>query len=145
MLGMALRAVMAALNMTLFGLEPEITLLRWGQEKTTAAQNYMVKAVNYVRDLVSEYDLDSDYEHTGMARVAYSDAQHKRLEHSLELFEKLGVSSHYQYKNESQIQGSINSPRFRAGVQEDNSGILNPYKHVRELKTACRKNGGNCL
>ncbi len=128
-------------NMTLFGLEPEITLLRWGREKTTAAQNYMVKAVNYVSDLVSEYDLDSDYEHTGMVRVAYSDAQFKRLEHSLELFEKLGVSSHYQYKNESQIQSSINSPRFRAGVHEDNSGILNPYKHVRELKRLAEKMG----
>ena len=102
-------------NMTLFGLEPEVTLMRWGQQKTSDAQNYLIKAVHYVRNLVSEYNIDSDYEHTGMVRVAYSDAQLKRLEHSLEIFEKMGVASQYEFKTETQIQNSIHSPRFRAG------------------------------
>ncbi len=121
-------------NMTLFGLEPEVTLMRWGKQKTSDAQNYLVKAVHYVRDLVAEYNIDSDYEHSGMVRVAYSDAQLKRLEHSLEIFEKMGAASQYEFKTEAQIQNSIHSPKFRAGVHEKNSGILNPYKHVRELK-----------
>ncbi len=121
-------------NMTLFGLEPEITLMRWGRQKTLEAQAYTVRAVNYVRELVAEYDIDSDYEHSGMVRVAYSDAQLKRLEHSLELFEKIGVGSNYVLQSEQEIQGKIHSPRFRAGLYEANSGTLNPYKHVRELK-----------
>jgi len=121
-------------NMTLFGLEPEITILRWGKQKTIDAQNYMTKAVNYVHDLVREHKLDSAYEHNGMLRVAYSDAQLKRLENSLELFEKLGIRGNYAFRNERDIQRNIHSPRFRAGVYEKNSGILNPFKHVLALK-----------
>ena len=130
-------------NMTLFGLEPEVTLLRWGKQKTSDAQNYLIKAVHYVRDLVAEYNIDSDYEHSGMVRVAYSDAQLKRLEHSLEIFEKMGVASQYEFKTEAQIQNSIHSPKFRAGVHEKNSGILNPYKHVRELKRLAENVGAD--
>jgi len=121
-------------NMTLFGLEPEITVLRWGKQRAKDAQNYMTRAVNYVQGLVREHKLDSAYEHNGMLRVAYSDAQLKRLENSLELFEKLGIRGQYAFKSESDIQSTIHSPRFRAGVYEKNSGILNPYKHVLALK-----------
>jgi len=128
-------------NMTLFGLEPEITILRWGKQKTIDAQKYMTRAVNYVHGLVGEHKLDSAYEHNGMLRVAYSDAQHKRLENSLELFEKLGIRHHYEYKNERDIQNTIHSRRFRAGVYEKNSGILNPFKHVLALKKLAENSG----
>lgn len=121
-------------NMTLFGLEPDITLMRWGRQKALEAQAYMVRAVNHVRELVATHEIDSDYEHSGMVRVAYSDAQLKRLEHSLELFEKIGVGGNYVFQSEAEVQGKIHSPRFRAGVYEANSGTLNPYKHVRELQ-----------
>ena len=53
-------------NMTLFGVEPEVTLLRWGKEKTREAQAYMQRAVQYVKDLIESENLDSDYEHTGI-------------------------------------------------------------------------------
>ncbi len=130
-------------NMSLFGLEPEVTLVRWGKQKTIDAQHYMIKAVDYVRNLVDEYDLPSDYEHPGMVRVAYSDRQRHRLEDSLELFEKLGLRQHYQFKNAREIQESIHSPRFQAGLFEQNSGILNPYKHVRALKKLAQSVGAN--
>ncbi len=128
-------------NMTLFGLEPEITLLRWGKQRTIEAQEYTIKAVNYVRDLVDEYKIESNYEHPGMVRVAYSDAQLKRLEGSVELFEKLGVANQYELQSQDEIQQSVHSPKFRAGLYEKNSGILNPYKHVRELKRIAEECG----
>ncbi|MEE9375575.1 MAG: FAD-dependent oxidoreductase, partial [Rhizobiaceae bacterium] len=128
-------------NMTLFGLEPDITMLRWGKERSIDAQDYMVRAVNNVRDLVREYKIKSDYEHTGMVRVAYSDPQLKRLEHSLEMFEKLGTRTDYVFQDKSEIQASIHSPQYKAGVFEANSGILNPYKHVRELKRIAEQYG----
>ena len=37
----------AGFNMTLFGLEPQVTRLRWGKQRTVEAYRYMVKAVNY--------------------------------------------------------------------------------------------------
>lgn len=58
-------------SMSLFGLEPEVTLLRWGRQRAQAAHDYMVRAIGYVRQTVEENQLDCDYEHTGMLRVAY--------------------------------------------------------------------------
>ncbi len=109
-------------------------MLRWGQTKTAEAQNYMNKAVSYVHDLIKRHDIKCDYEHNGMVRVAYSKSQERRLEKSLNLLEKLGVRHRYQYRDKTQMQESLHSPRLRAGIFEANSGILNPYKHVRALK-----------
>ena len=130
-------------NMTLFGLEPDITMLRWGKDKSIAAQDYMERAVDNVRALVKKHNIKSDYEHTGMVRVAYSDPQLKRLEHSLEMFEKLGTRNNYTFQEKDQIQSSIHSPQFKGGVFEANSGILNPYKHVRELKRIAEEFGAS--
>lgn len=80
-------------SMKLFGLEPEITVLRWGEQKTIQAHQYMLKAVDHVQQLVQEHDFQSDYQHTGMFRVAYSDRQAKRLSKTYELFQKLGLDS----------------------------------------------------
>ena len=128
-------------SMTLFGLEPEITILRWGRERAKQAQDYMVRAVNHVHDLAERHDLQSDYQHTGMLRVAYSDAQLKRLGASMELFEKLGVGDQYRFRTAPEVQSDIRSPRFRAAVFEANSAILNPFKHVRELARLAREAG----
>jgi glycine/D-amino acid oxidase-like deaminating enzyme len=59
----------------------------------------------------------------------------------LELFEKLGVGNQYQWQSETKVQASIHSPRFRGGVFEAQSGILNPFKHVRALKRIAEQFG----
>ena len=128
-------------NMTLFGLEPEITILRWGEEKARQAQAYTVQAVHYVQDLIEKHKLQSDYQHTGMLRVAYSDAQLKRLENSMEVFGKLGVGDQYKFQTEQVTQTSVNSGKFRGAVYEANSGILNPFKHVKELQRLAENAG----
>jgi len=128
-------------NMSLFGLEPEITILRWGKERAAEAQRYMIRAVHHVRDLVARHDIRSDYQHTGMLRVAYNGSQLRRLEHGLELASKLGVGSEYVFRPKDEIQSAIHSERFQGAVFEANSGILNPYKHVRELKRLAEEAG----
>ncbi len=128
-------------NMTLFGLEPEITMLRWGKDKAREAQDYTVRAVHYVRDLVAKHELQSDYEHPGMLRTAYSDAQLKRLDKSAEVFEKLGVSDQYEFMSGDEVRSDIHSPRFKGAVFEANSGILNPFKHCRELMRLAQERG----
>jgi glycine/D-amino acid oxidase-like deaminating enzyme len=60
-------------NMTLFGLTLGITALRFGKRKAREAHLYMEKAVDLLRDLVAELDLDCDYEHPGFLRVATSE------------------------------------------------------------------------
>lgn len=128
-------------NMSLFGLEPEITILRWGKERAAEAQRYMIRAVHHVRDLVARHDIKSDYQHTGMLRVAYNGSQLRRLEHGLELADKLGVRGEYVYRPKAEIQSAIHTERFQGAIFEANSGILDPYKHVRELKRLAENAG----
>ncbi|MBI3360603.1 MAG: FAD-dependent oxidoreductase, partial [Chloroflexi bacterium] len=48
-------------SMTLFGLEPSITKLIYGQQRTVEAQRYMERAVDYVDALVKQHNIQSDY------------------------------------------------------------------------------------
>ena len=63
----------AGFNMTLFGLTPSITALRFGKIRTKEAHLYMERAVDTLRDLVNELDIDCDYEHNGFLCVATSE------------------------------------------------------------------------
>ncbi|MBB6521836.1 NAD(P)/FAD-dependent oxidoreductase [Pseudoteredinibacter isoporae] len=130
-------------NMTLFGLEPEVTELFWGKDRTQKAQQYMKKAVNFVRDLVEREQLDSDYEHTGMWRLAYSTAQEKRLQKTYQLLCELMGKEDYQYLNHEAVQKRLNAPNVRAAIVEPGTGIFDPCKHVRELKRLALESGAD--
>lgn len=121
-------------NMTLFGLEPEVTLMRWGRQRTEQAQAYMQKAVAFVKDLIEDNNLDSDYEHTGMWRVAYSDKQRKRLEKTYSLLSEISGPKSFEYLDARAVASKLNAPQMRAAIFEKECGILDPCKHVRELK-----------
>jgi glycine/D-amino acid oxidase-like deaminating enzyme len=126
----------AGFNMTLFGLEPQITKLRWGKQRTADAYRYMVKAVNYTKDLIENHKLDSDYSHPGFLRVAYSPSQVKTLRGILREFEDLGLTGEMgmRWVESDELREEFNSPLFSAGLKETHTGLLHPTKHVRELK-----------
>lgn len=131
----------AGFSMTLFGLEPEVTKLRWGMEKTTAAQHYMQDAVAYVKDLIADYGLASDYEHTGMWRMAYSDSQVKRLRNTFDLLTKASRPDSFEFYEAEDIRQQLNAPHAKAAIVERDTGILDPCKHVRELKRIAQDHG----
>nr|WP_317200791.1 FAD-binding oxidoreductase [uncultured Psychrobacter sp.] len=128
-------------SMKLFGLEPEITVLRWGEQKTIDAHQYMIKAVNHVQNLVHEHEFESDYQHTGMFRVAYSDRQAKRLSKTYELFQKLGLDGDMSWQPKQALAQAFKTDKFFAGMYETQTGLLNPCKQVRELKRICLQVG----
>ena len=130
-------------NMTLFGMEPETTVMRWGKEKAREAQNYMQQAVAYVRDLIESENLDSDYEHSGMWRVAYSESQEKRLKKTYNLLNELAKPDSYQFYDRNTVQEKLNAPHVSAAIYEPETGILDPCKHVRELKRLAEKAGAD--
>lgn len=121
-------------NMTLFGVEPEITVLRWGRERAREAQAFQQRAVAYVRDLVAAEGLASDYEHTGMWRVAYSEPQLKRLRQTMELISRLSAPGSFSFLEQHEIVQHMRAPPMRGAIVEPETGILDPCKHVRELK-----------
>ncbi|PHS65512.1 MAG: FAD-dependent oxidoreductase [Thalassobium sp.] len=128
-------------NMTLFGVEPEVTLLRWGREKTREAQAYMQQAVQYVKGLIESENLDSDYEHTGMLRIAYTDKQERRLQKTFKLLSDITKPGSFEYLGGEETQRLLNSPHIKGAIYEPETGILDPIKHVRSLKNLAEREG----
>ena len=105
-------------SMTLFGLEPEFTKFRWGAEKTIAAHRYAQRAVAWVKKLIEENGLDSDYRHTGMFRFSYSQAQLKRLEHTFRFMQGLGLDDDLAFCRPYQLQAEFHTERFAGALYE---------------------------
>jgi glycine/D-amino acid oxidase-like deaminating enzyme len=120
-------------SMTLFGLEPAVTKLLFSHEKTVEAHRYMERSVDYVDDLIKEHDLQSDYWFPGFLRAATTPGYVNRIQHDLELLTSMGITG-ISWIEEGEIKKEVNSPRFLGGWWEPRSGLLNPAKHVRELK-----------
>ncbi len=132
----------AGFNMSLFGLEPEVTVFRWGRRRAQAAHDYMVRAIEYVRQIVAKNNIECNYEHTGMLRVAYVPSQIKRLSNTLKLLESFDkTGQRYSYIEKAELMARVNSDKFQAAIFEADTGILNPTKHVRALKSLAEEAG----
>ena len=114
-------------NMTLFGLTLSITALRFGKAKAREAHLYMERAVDLLKDLVDELNLDCDYEHPGFLRVATSEKYKKRIQHEIELAHKLGLTG-IEWLDQDQTREQVNSPMYLGAWWEPRCGILNPAK-----------------
>ncbi|MEW6262453.1 MAG: FAD-dependent oxidoreductase [Thermodesulfobacteriota bacterium] len=114
-------------NMTLFGLTLSITAIRFGKAKAVEAQHYMERAVDLLRDLVAQLQLDCDYEHPGFLRVATSEKYKKRILHEIELAHKLGLEG-IEWLDRDQTQAQVRSPMYLGAWWEPRCGILNPAK-----------------
>ena len=120
-------------SMTLFGLEPAVTKAIFGHQRTIEAHRYMERSVEYVDQLIRQYDLQSDYWYPGFLRAATTPGYIRRIQHDLEILTSLGVSG-ISWIDAHQIKSEVDSPRFLGGWWEPRSGLLNPAKQVRELK-----------
>jgi glycine/D-amino acid oxidase-like deaminating enzyme len=114
-------------NMTLFGLTLSITALRFGKAKAKESHHYMERAVDLLRDLVEELNLDCDYEHPGFLRVATSGKYKKRIQHEIELAHKLGLDG-IEWLDKDQTREQVHSPMYIGAWWEPRCGILNPAK-----------------
>ena len=120
-------------SMTLFGLEPAVTKALFDQQRTVEAHRYMERSVDYVDGLIKEHNLQSDYWFPGFLRAATTPGYVKRIQHDLEILTSMGITG-ITWIEPDEIKSEVNSPRFLGGWWEPRSGLLNPAKHVRELK-----------
>lgn len=114
-------------NMTLFGLTMSITAFRFSKAKAREAHLYMERAVDYLRDLVNELNIDCDYEHPGFLRVATSEKYKKRILKEMELAHVLGVEG-IEWLDRSQTLEQLRSDMYLGAWWEPRCGILNPAK-----------------
>lgn len=127
-------------SMTLFGLEPAVTKAIFGHQRTIEAHRYMEKAVDYVDDLIKKHDLQSDYWFPGFLRAATTTGYIKRIQNDLEILTSLGITG-IEWLNAEDMRAEVNSPRFMGGWWEPRCGLLDPAKHVRELKRVAHEFG----
>jgi glycine/D-amino acid oxidase-like deaminating enzyme len=127
-------------SMTLFGLEPAVTKMLFGQQRTVEAHRYMERAVDYVQELVEKYDIDSDYEHTGFLRVGTTPGYVKRIQRDMELLTDMGITG-LEWWEADRVREQVNSPLFLGAWWEPRCGLLDPAKHVRELKRIAKEAG----
>ena len=111
------------------------------RERTVEAHRYAQQAVAWVKRLIEEHDLDSDYRHTGMLRVSYSPAQLKRLRKTFALMQQLGIDDDCSFWPETQLAGEFQTKRYLGAIHERETGILNPCKHARALKQLALASG----
>jgi glycine/D-amino acid oxidase-like deaminating enzyme len=114
-------------NMTLFGLTLSITALRFGKQKAREAHHYMERAVDYLKELITELNIDCDYEHPGFLRVATSEKYKKRILHEIKLAHELGLEG-IEWLEKDQAREQVQSPMYLGAWWEPRCGILNPAK-----------------
>jgi len=120
-------------SMTLFGLEPAVTKMLFGHQRTVDAHHYMERAVDYADALIKEHHIQSDYEFPGFLRAATTPGYVKRIQHDLEILTSMGISG-IEWIDEKTIRSEVDSPRFLGGWWEPRCGLLDPVKQARELK-----------
>jgi len=125
----------AGFSMTKFGLMHTVTAFRFGKQKTVEAHEYICRAVDLLRDLVSTLKLDCDYEHPGFLEVSTCEVYQKRLAHEFEFVtNKLGIKEIY-WIDQQELKSRVNSPMYVGGAWwEPRTGILNPAKLVWSWK-----------
>jgi glycine/D-amino acid oxidase-like deaminating enzyme len=126
--------------MTLFGLEPAVTAMLFGKQRTAEAHRYCERSVDLVRDLVREHNLQSDFEYTGFLRLATTPGYVRRIQHDLELLTSLGVTG-IDWLDQDKARAEVNSPLVLGAWSEARCGILDPAKQVRELKRIAQELG----
>ncbi|MCA7991074.1 FAD-binding oxidoreductase [Burkholderia cepacia] len=131
----------AGFSTKMFGLEPELVLLRWGKQKMIDAHRYLQLAVAHTRQLIDEHGFQSDYCHGGLVRASYTKQQLGRMQKTFELFQKLGIDTDMAWRSAHQFQQDFHSERFAGGIYESDTGYLNPCKQVRALKALAMSSG----
>lgn len=121
----------AGFSMTKIGMMHSFTATRFGKAKAREAHLYADRAVTLLKDLVTELDLDCDYEHTGFLWVATSEKYSKRLLKEIALVHRLGITGISLIDHDA-LLSRVNSPLYKGPAWwEPNTGILNPAKLSR--------------
>lgn len=127
-------------SMTLFGLTKGITKFRFNDEKAKSAHQYMEEAVDYLHDVITQNNIDCDYERSGYLLVGTSPAQLKRIEHDFKIMEKWGLGGVERWGRD-RLSAEFETDFYKEGWFEPRCGIVNPARLARGMKDLAEKNG----
>lgn len=125
--------------MPLIGWDLHHVARKLGEETAGAAYRLMYDAVDYVKHLVAEHNIDCDLEETGYLLLNTCSAREARAREELAIAHRLGFD--HAWLEGAALREHIRSEHFRSGVFDPNACILNPAKLARGLKSLVEELG----
>lgn len=117
-----------------FGMDQFAIRKTYGAERSKAAVDYCLRAMRYTREIIETQQIDSDYRHPGLMRVALDDRWTGDLQALHAMLTDFGVPD-LQWLDGPAVQAEFaGNKNFRAASFDPNLGLLNPCKQVRGLK-----------
>ena len=92
-----------------------------------------------VKQVISEHNVDCDFQENGMLNIAFSDNQARALEKYHKNIKSIGLHSSFLLGDE--LKAEIKSPRVVAGQITHHGAIINPAKLAREMKRVVEELG----
>jgi glycine/D-amino acid oxidase-like deaminating enzyme len=95
--------------------------------------------IEQIKRLVTEQNLQCDYEESGHFMAATDEAQAQLLEEEHQTFKAMGLETRVVQGEE--LQAVVKSPRYLAGMHFPYGGIINPAKLARGMKPIVEAGG----
>lgn len=127
-------------SMTLFGLTKGITKFRFNDYKARAAHIYMENAVDYLHEVITQNNIECQYEKSGYLLVGTSPGQVRRVEHDFKIMEKWGLGGVERW-DRARLAEEFHTNFYKIGWFEPRCGILNPARLARGMKKLTEAQG----
>jgi glycine/D-amino acid oxidase-like deaminating enzyme len=127
-------------SMTLFGLTKGITKFRFNDHKARAAHIYMENAVDYLHEVITQNNIECQYEKSGYLLVGTSPGQVRRVEHDFKIMEKWGLGGVERW-DRARLAEEFHTDFYKIGWFEPRCGILNPARLARGMKKLAEAEG----
>lgn len=125
--------------MPLLGWDLTDLVHKRGEAEAQAAYRLMYQAVEHVKRLAADEQIDCDLEATGYLLIATCAKREAAVRKEAELGRKLGFD--HRHLTPAEVRQHIQSDSFRSGVFDPHPCVVNPAKLARGLKTAVERRG----
>lgn len=118
------------------------SLLNWDEKNPERREKDLkvsLHGLDQIKSMISEYNVDCDFEENGMLEVSLNDKQTKELETFRDELNSFGLEA--SLLEGKALEAEIKSPIFVAGVKNPGGAILNPAKLAREMKRVVEELG----
>ncbi len=114
-------------------LDPFSAKYFYSKDRLAALRDFAWEGLDYVRDLIRDQNLDSDFEMTGVTFTTLRGKQ-KKLEAFAKYWSDQPRCKDGEWMDRATVSAALNSDAFSGGFRMPHTGQINPVKHARELK-----------
>lgn len=121
------------------GLKYELFLKKLGNEAAKNVVNFYEEGVNFAEKMFQEYNIQCDYNQSGLIRAGIHPSQEKQIHEEIRIAAELGCS--LEFWNNSKMRAKGIPSAFLFGSYIPRGGTLNPGKYILGLREAAIQAG----